>query len=394
MHRIFSKTLVLKLLVKVPLGAVIDSEDFKSEYVCKKITNWTQQIIKLTEYSKTQLHAAYAIFCRGVLHKYTYFMRAIQDIDEHLKPLDDIISSNFLPTLLDFFVTDNEQSLFQLLVRLGGLGIPILSEVASEHFESSKKITAPLITIMILQGDTLTDGSYIKTLKLKEKMKHEDKFKIKAAAIKQLLSPAKLRAVSDAKDPGASNWLFAVLLEEYNFILNKKEFCDAMNLRYRKDLKGLPFKFPCGQSFNMTYALNCKTGGFITIRHNRVRDFEAQLLTEICNDVGIKPLLQPLGEIINSLTGVNAKPDVCARGFWQQGQNAFFNVRITNTNSESQSRLTSENIFTKHEREKKRLYNNRMMNVEHGTCTPLVFSVDGGMAKECLKFHKLLLKRS
>ena len=171
------------------MGAVIVTEDFKSEYVCKKITNWTQQVTKLTEYSKTQLHAAYTIFCRGVLYKYTYFMRAIQDIDEHLKPLDDIISSNFLPTLLDFFVTDNEQSLFQLLVRLGGLGIPILSEVASEHFESSKKITALLVTIMLLQGDTLTDGSYVKTLKLEEKMKHEDKFKIKAAAIKQLLSP-------------------------------------------------------------------------------------------------------------------------------------------------------------------------------------------------------------
>ena len=225
----------------------------------------------------------------------------------------------------------------------------------------------------------------------KQKMKREEKLKIKTAAIEQSLSPAKLRAVSDAKDPGASNWLFAVLLEEYNFILNKKEFCDAMNLRYRKDLKGLPFKFPCGQSFNMTYALNCKTGGFITIRHNRVRDFEAQLLTEICNDVENEPPLQPLeGEIINGLTGVNAKPDVRARGFWREGQNAFFDVRITNTNSESQRHLTSEKIFTKHEREKKRQYNNRIMNVEHSTFTPLVFSVNGGMAKEFLKFHKFV----
>ena len=44
------------------LGAVIGSDDFKPEYVCEKITNWTQEIIKLTEYSKTQPHAAYAIF--------------------------------------------------------------------------------------------------------------------------------------------------------------------------------------------------------------------------------------------------------------------------------------------------------------------------------------------
>ena len=162
-----------------------------------------------------------------------------------------------------------------------------------------------------------------------------------------------------------------------------------MNLRYGKDLKGLPSKCPCGQSFNMTHALNCKTGGFITIRHNRVRDFEAQLLTEICNDVENEPPLQPLeGEIINGLTGVNAKPDVRARVFWREEQNAFFYMRITNTNSESQRHLTSKKIFTKHEREKKRQYNNKIMNVEHGTFTPLVFSVNGGMAKECLKFHK------
>ena len=237
-------------------------------------------------------------------------------------------------------------------MRLGGLGIPILSEVASEHFESSKKITAPLVTIMILQGDTLPDDSYVKTLKLEEKTKCEEKLKIKAAAIEQFLSPAELQAISDAKDPGASNWLSAVPLEKYNFVLNKKEFCDAMNLQYGKDLKGLLSKCPCGQSFNMTHALNCKTGGFITMRHNRVRGFEAQLLTQIGNDVEIEPPLQPLeGEIINGLTGVNAKPYIRARGIWRERQNAFFDVRITNTNSESQRHLTSEKIFTKHERE-------------------------------------------
>ena len=167
-----------------------------------------------------------------------------------------------------------------------------------------------------------------------------------------------------------------------------------MNLRYGKDLKGLPSKCPCGQSFNMTHALNCKTGGFITIRHNRVRDFEAQLLTEISNDVEIESPLQPLeAEIIIGLTSVNARASVGARGFWRKGQNAFFDVRITNTKSESQRHLTSEKIFTKHEREKKRQYNNRIMNVEHGTFTPLVFSVNGGMAKECLKFHKFVAEK-
>ena len=247
---------------------------------------------------------------------------------------------------------------------------------------------------MILQGDTLPDDSYVKTLKLEKKTKRGEKLKIKAAAIEQFLSPAELRAVSDAKDPGASNWLSAAPMEEYNFVLNKKEFRDAMNLRYGKDLKGLPSKCPCGQSFNMTHALNCKTGGFITIRHNRVRDFEALLLTKMCNDVEIEPPLQQVeGEIINDLTSVNARPDVRGRAFWREGQNVFFDVRMTNTNSESPRHLTSEKIFIKHEREKKRQYNNRIMDVEHSTFTPLVFSVDGGMPKECLKFHKFVTEK-
>ena len=67
----------------------------------------------------------------------------------------------------------------------------------------------------------------------------------------------------------------------------------------------------------MTHALNCKSRGFIAIRNNRVRVFEAQLLTDICNDIEIEPPLQLLQvEIINGLNGVNAKPDVRASGFW------------------------------------------------------------------------------
>ena len=118
-------------------------------------------------------------------------MRMIQDINEHLKSPDDIISNTFLPTLLYSIFTDDEGSLFQLPVRLGGLGIPIVSEVASKHFESSNKITASLVTVLILQGDTLPDtlpDSYVKTLKLEDKTKREEKLKIKAAAFEQSLS--------------------------------------------------------------------------------------------------------------------------------------------------------------------------------------------------------------
>ena len=70
-----------------------------------------------------------------------------------------------------------------------------------------------------------------------------------------------------------------------------------------------------------------------------------------------------------TVLGDNAKPDIRARGVWRNGQNAYFDVRITNTNSPSQKHLTSEKILEKHEKEKKRQYNDRVMNIEHGTFT-------------------------
>ena len=40
--------------------------------------------------------------------------------------------------------------------------------------------------------------------------------------------------------------------------------------------------------------MSCKKGGFINVRHNDVRDLTACLLTEVCKDVSVEPLLAPL----------------------------------------------------------------------------------------------------
>ena len=78
-------------------------------------------------------------------------------------------------------------------------------------------------------------------------------------------------------------------------------------------------------------------------------------------------------EIVNGIPGDNARPNVRARGVWRDGQNSFFDVRIINTNSASQRNVKTEKVLLNHEKEKKREYNNRIMNIEYNTFTPLVF---------------------
>ena len=43
-----------------------------------------------------------------------------------------------------------------------------------------------------------------------------------------------------------------------------------------------------------------------------------------------------------------------------------------------------------HEQEKKRQYATRVLEIEIGTFTPLVFTTTGGMVEECLRYHRRL----
>ena len=47
-------------------------------------------------------------------------------------------------------------------------------------------------------------------------------------------------------------------------------------------------------------------------------------------------------------------------------------------------------VYRTHEREKKRTYNERIIQVEKGSFTPIVVSTFGGMGQEAESFHKRL----
>ena len=52
--------------------------------------------------------------------------------------------------------------------------------------------------------------------------------------------------------------------------------------------------------------------------------------------------------------------------------------------------LTPKQIYKKHENEKKRQYAERVMEIEQGTFTPLVFTTTGGMVDECVRYNSKL----
>ena len=65
-------------------------------------------------------------------------------------------------------------------------------------------------------------------------------------------------------------------------------------------------------------------------------------------------------------------------------------MRVCHPNAVSYRDLEPQQIYRIHENEKKRLYSKRVLDIEHGTFTPLVFTTTGGMGKECLMYHSRL----
>ena len=82
-----------------------------------------------------------------------------------------------------------------------------------------------------------------------------------------------------------------------------------------------------------------------------------------------------------------------AGGFWTPGVTAFFDVPVTHVNSPSNQGKYTATIFREQENEKKSKYNQRVMDVEMGTFTPLVFGTNGGMGLDCQNLLRTLANK-
>ena len=352
----------------------------------------------IAEIAKSQPQAAYAAYLHGEQHKYTYFMRTIPSISENLKPLDDAITDLLIPALFGSEISDGEREIISIPIREGGMGIKIHSENSDIAYNASSKITKPLVNQILAQSRELPDEEAVKTAKSKTISEDKAAEAVKYKNIQTKQTPDLQRFLGQHSEPGASSWLGALPLEKHNFNLTKSEFNDSLCLRYKKQPKNLPEKCPCGAQFDVTHAINCHLGGFVNKRHDRIRDVECQLLKlALVHDVESEPHLQPVinkrGYKPTAKLEDNVRLDVRARGFWREGQNAFFDVKVTNADCQSQQQKNLKSILRESEMEKKRFYNRRILEVEHGTFTPLIFTTTGVMGHECSIFHKSLAEK-
>ena len=315
-------------------------------------------------------HAAYSAFTHGLIGRWVYLMRTVPDISSFLKPLEDAIRLQLLPSISGHpGCSADEWDLLSLPCCFGGLGLINPTKVSDSQFDASLLITASLKDL-IIKPSVCAQLPDVRSVKAQVHLNRRRTFKELAMHVRDHLSSQLQRVVDLNSEPGASSALQMEVTE------SSQSLC----------LWGFFYYRPChGLS---TWGLNlCAT-------QSDLRDITAGLFSRVCSDVATMPPLQPLsGEVITPKS-VNqqddARADIHARGFWGRRQSAFLDVRVFHPNAPSYRNSSIPSVYRRHELQKKREYGERVREVEQASFTPLVFSTTGGMGGEALTFYRRL----
>ena len=258
-------------------------------------------------------------------------------------------------------------------------------------------VTAPLRTLIHSQDNKYPIEALEEQISAKSVIRWErqERSTADADSLKEVLTPSLKKAMTLAREKGASSWLTTLPIKEHGFCLHKGAFADALALRYGWPPDHMPTNCVCVASFTEEHSLSCPRGGFPSIRHNEIRDLTASLLTEVCHDVCTEPSLQSITDEVmarnSAITTDGARLDIAANGFWGgRFERTYLDVRVFNPYAPSNRQSSIDKCFRKHELEKKRAYDQRIREVEQASFTPLVMSASGGLAKEATNFYKRL----
>ena len=250
------------------LGAVIGSRKYLEEYVSEKVTNWVSEVTKLAQFALSQPQACYAAYTFGLKHRWTYFLRTLPDIQDLLEPLENAISKVLIPAITEHKSSQLDRDILALPVRLGGLGMTNPCLEANFEQSSSVKVTTPLVQQIVAQSHQMPDDSLVKPLQQAVRSERAKALQDRALHIREVAPQKVQRALDLAAEKGSSVWLTVLPLREMGFNLNKREFRDAIKLRYDWPVDDIPSTCVCGDIFTVDHAMICKRGGFVTQRHN------------------------------------------------------------------------------------------------------------------------------
>jgi len=101
-----------------------------------------------------------------------------------------------------------------------------------EEYTASTKVTAPLAEQIVSQTHELPNDHTVRSLQQEARKENQQRLCEKFEEVKNDLPHRTKRAVDVATEKGASSWLTVLPIKDMDLTLNKREFKDAIHLKY------------------------------------------------------------------------------------------------------------------------------------------------------------------
>ena len=118
-------------------------------------------------------------FTKGLCHRWKYVQRTVSGISHLFQPLEAVIRSTFIPSILGRPISDSDRIRLALPLRHGGLGIQDPTETSDVEFRASCEITEELTQMIYNQDPDIKQLNKMKMKSRKAAMKlnRENHFK-------------------------------------------------------------------------------------------------------------------------------------------------------------------------------------------------------------------------
>ena len=392
------------------LGGFIGDEGLEWEFIAEKTEFWAEAVEKLATAAKLDPQAAFAGFSKSLQCEWAFIHRVTSGLEVLFEDIEDAICDSFLPAIFGCkTLSQHIRRLVSLPIKMGGMGIPLATEMASTNFSTSAMMASHLKTA--LKGEGLFNmGSHkssIATGRLSAQKEADQRH--------TLLLNTELTGKGDdycrlIKRGGECGQWIGTLPTSFNHtILSPEEFRDGINFRYGFEPPGLPTQCDgCGKGGGLRHALGCKLGGLVPSRHSEARDELALLASQALSPTAVRDepripntrLQEAEGEgtdeVITSKKTQNGpsleRGDIAIRGFWRPQVTCYIDVRVTDVDASSYVSRPVSKVLAGQEKDKKNKY---LRSCLDSRChfTPFVCSVDGVLGVEASAFLKHLSRK-
>jgi hypothetical protein len=393
------------------LGGFIGEAAPQEEWVREQTSAWADAVTTLAKVCKRYPQLAYAGLQKSLQQEWQFLQRVTDGISTEFQAVESSLKDDFLPALLgQSKVGQPLRDLLALPVKHAGIAIPNPTTSAGGNFRASTIVCGHLVASLRKRA-TFNGAEHTSVIKEGRAAMRLCRAAVDDSELTRLLRnlpQEKRRIIERGRQTGA--WISVQPSTVNGTELSAEEFRDATHLRYAQ----VPPNFPttcdgCScNNFSVQHALSCKVGGLIISRHDEIKDELGQLAGKALKPSAIRdePLINNGRKVECSsdapteadLSTTPPSPvvrdndnrgDLMIRGFWSRGTDCIIDVRITDLDSKSYLKRSSDKVLAGQEQEKKRKYLAPCL-AQRRHFTPFVSSTDGMIGKEGQTFAKRL----